>query len=117
MVTSNLKIKAELLQQETAEELHSLRSDYETLSANYQSLLRIETDRRRDREQIAAIAVLRDKLEAKDHELLVQVICVARNQGEPSFYRNEESPIWKDESWKMNPAEHVQFIPLLLCSQ
>lgn len=59
----------DLRKTELEEELERLKKSYHDLHESYSKLLKIEKDRPKESEKIAAIAVLRDKLMAKDKEI------------------------------------------------
>ncbi|KAI1722228.1 hypothetical protein DdX_04537 [Ditylenchus destructor] len=74
-LTKHLR-RAELLQIETTEQLNAMKTAYDELLSNYNSLLRKQINltkrqelRRYDEEGVAALAVLKDKLAAKDNEI------------------------------------------------
>jgi len=67
------------LQKETAEQLESLRQTYAQLLEDYNGLIRVgkELELRRssrDEEETIGLALLRDKLGARERELELQVI-------------------------------------------
>lgn len=59
--------------QENQEKFDSLIFDHEKLLENYNNLLRLDSIKRRENEEMAVIKVLRDKLMAKDAEIQNQV--------------------------------------------
>lgn len=61
------------MQQETKEQFDLLNFDYKKLLGSYNNLLKVDSVRRRESEEIAAIKVLRDKLMGKDTEIQHQV--------------------------------------------
>ncbi|KAI1731189.1 hypothetical protein Ddc_03922 [Ditylenchus destructor] len=74
-LTKHLR-RAELLQIETTEQLNAMKTAYDELLSNYNSLLRKQINltkrqelRRYDEEGVAALTVLKDKLAAKDNEI------------------------------------------------
>jgi len=69
-------LKAELMLQETKEELSSLRVEYNKLLGDYNRLLELRPKSEDEElEKIASIDLLRDKLSAKDGEISNQVYC------------------------------------------
>uniref|UniRef100_A0A914YAB3 Uncharacterized protein n=1 Tax=Panagrolaimus superbus TaxID=310955 RepID=A0A914YAB3_9BILA len=59
----------ELQIQELQEEIEESKKRYENLRESYTKVVRVDRERLRDSEKIAAISVLRDKLVAKDKEI------------------------------------------------
>lgn len=72
-------MQAELLQKETTEQLETLRQAHAQLMEDYNGLIRVgkELELRRssrDEEETVGLALLRDKLGARERELELQVI-------------------------------------------
>uniref|UniRef100_A0AC34EZV0 Uncharacterized protein n=1 Tax=Panagrolaimus sp. ES5 TaxID=591445 RepID=A0AC34EZV0_9BILA len=57
---------------ELQEEIEETQKRYENLRESYTKVVRVDRERLRDTEKIAAISVLRDKLVAKDKEIEIQ---------------------------------------------